>query len=134
MKTSNTLVALIESLTGTTTIIQPRLHWMLAGVLVHQDGNNLVARVRVNKFGTRPLAIHSDQSRVRVLINDNYCVSQPCGCVEIVESPETFVDSCQTLNVNCFAVNHVPFVAGQPQKKGLNPVVKQLKYVKDLFG
>ena len=38
------------------------------------------------------------------------------------------VDNCQTLNVNSCAVNHVPFVAGQPQKKGSSSNVKQLKY------
>ena len=37
----------------------------------------------------------------------------------------TLVDNGQTLCVNCFAVNHVPFVAGQPQKKGLSSIVKQ---------
>ena len=45
------------------------------------------------------------------------------------------MDNCQTLNVNCFAVNHVPFVVTQPQKKGLCPiVVKQVKQLKDMKG
>ena len=35
------------------------------------------------------------------------------------------MDNCQTLNVNCVAVDHVPFVAGQPQKKGLSLIVKK---------
>ena len=46
---------------------------------------------------------------------------------------ETFTDNCvnaQTLNVYCHAVNHVPVVAGQPQKKGLRPIVKVIKSVK----
>ena len=36
----------------------------------------------------------------------------------------------QTLNVHCFAVKHVPFVTGQPQKKDIKPIVKAIKYVK----
>ena len=41
---------------------------------------------------------------------------------------EIFMDNFPTLNVNCFAVNHVPFVVGQPQKKCKRPIVK-IKYV-----
>ena len=40
------------------------------------------------------------------------------------------MDSYQTLNINYFSANHVPFVARQPQKKGLSPIVKQIKYMK----
>ena len=68
-------------------------------------------------------------SRGKFLVNDNYCVTQR-GFVEMAGKTETFVDSYQTLNVNCFAVTHVPFVAWQPQKKGTTPNVKELKYVK----
>ena len=50
--------------------------------------------------------------------------------MEMAGRRETLVDNCQTLNVNCFAVNHVPFVARQPQKKGIRPIVKQIEYVK----
>ena len=28
-------------------------------------------------------------------------------------------------NVNCFVLNHVPFIAGQPQHKGITPILKQ---------
>ena len=37
---------------------------------------------------------------------------------------------CHTLVVNCFAVNHAHFVTRKPQKKGIRPIVKQIKYVK----
>ena len=40
------------------------------------------------------------------------------------------MDNYHTFNVNCFAVNHVPFMARQLQKKGLSLTVKQIKYVK----
>ena len=43
-----------------------------------------------------------------------------------------FVDSCQTLSVNCFVVSHVPFVARQPQRNGISPIVKQIKCVKSV--
>ena len=45
---------------------------------------------------------------------------------------ETFMDNCQTLPVNCLAVNHVdlPFVARWAQKKGIRSTVKQIKYVR----
>ena len=42
---------------------------------------------------------------------------------------ETLVTSpvlCQTLNVDCMAANHVRL----PQKKGVRPIVNQIKYVK----
>ena len=42
-----------------------------------------------------------------------------------VRMTEMCVDSCQTLNVDCFAVNYIPFVTGQAQKKGISPIVKQ---------
>ena len=34
------------------------------------------------------------------------------------------MNNCQTSNVNCFAVNHVPFVGGQPHKKNISPHCK----------
>ena len=34
------------------------------------------------------------------------------------------------LDVNWFALNYVPFVTKHPQKKGIRPIVKQIKYVK----
>ena len=37
------------------------------------------------------------------------------------------MDNCQTLDVNCIVVNHGPFVAGQPQKKDIRPIVKTNK-------
>ena len=40
------------------------------------------------------------------------------------------VQNIKNLNVNCHAVNHVPFVAGQLQKKGLRPIVKSVNSVK----
>ena len=49
---------------------------------------------------------------------------------ELWKWPEKrFVDNCQTLKVNCFAMN-VPSVARQPQKKGTSLIVKQIKCVK----
>ena len=51
----------------------------------------------------RPPTTHSDQPRVKVLINDNYCVTQR-GFVERPGRKETFVNNCQTLNAT---VNHV---------------------------
>ena len=68
---------------------------------------------------------HSKWPRVRVLANDNYCVTQR-GLVETAGRKETLVNSlvnCQTLNVNCIAVSHVPFVTRQPQKKDIRPIV-----------
>ena len=38
-----------------------------------------------------------------------------------------------TLNMSCLTVNHVPFVAGQPQKKSIRPIVKAIKYMKDVY-
>ena len=43
------------------------------------------------------------------------------------------MDNCHTLNVNCFAVSHVPFIARQPQNKGMGPIVKPIQYVKGVF-
>ena len=47
---------------------------------------------------------------------------------------ETLVDSFENVQnvqiLNCHAVNHVPFVTGQPQKKGLRPIIKVVKSVK----
>ena len=103
----------------------------LARSLVHQHGNNSATRVRANVVGERPPTIHRDWLRVTVLINHNYCVPQ-WDFVEMTEGTGTLADNCQTLNLNCFAVNHVPFVARQSQKKGRSPIVKQLKYVKDV--
>ena len=58
---------------------------------------------------TRPPPIHSDWPKVRVLINNNYCVRKS-GLIEMYESTEMFLDSSLTLNENCFAVSHVLFV------------------------
>ena len=44
--------------------------------------------------------------------------------MERARKTETLVNNCKTLDINCFAVNHVPFVAGQSQKKGIRPIVK----------
>ena len=93
----------------------------------HQHGSNSATAVRSTKVKARP-AIDSDRPRVTVLINDNYCVPQ-WGCVQIARRKKT-VDIYQTLNINCFAVNHVPFSARQPQKKGVSSVIKQIKIVK----
>ena len=100
-----------------------------SGNRVHQHGSNSVIGVRANEVRARPPTAHSDRPRVRVLINDNYGVPK-WGYVEMAKRTETFVDHCQTLNVNCFDVNDVPFVACQLQKKGSSPIVKQLKYMK----
>ena len=55
------------------------------------------------------------------------------GFVGPAKRRDTLVNSfvnCQPLNVNCVAVNHIFFVAGQPQKKGIRPIVKAIKYIK----
>ena len=43
---------------------------------------------------------------------------------------ETFVNNFQNLNVNSFVADHLPFVAGQPQKKGLSPIIVKNKDIK----
>ena len=128
-----TLVALIGSLADTILIIhQQRTHPTLVGDPVYQHRSNSVTGGRANKVESRPPTIHSNRPRATVLINDNYCVPQ-WGSVEMAETIKTFVDNCQTLKGNCVAVNHVPFVAGQPQVPDLSPImVKQIKYVKDV--
>ena len=48
--------------------------------------------------------------------------------METDEWTETIMNSvvnCQTLDVNCFAVKHVSFVAGLLLEKGIRPIVKQ---------
>ena len=86
---------------------QQRMQWTLVGNLDHKHGSNSVTGVRA--INVEPPTIHSDQPRDTVLINDNYCVPQ-WACVKSAKRTETFVDNCQTLNVNSFAVNHVTFV------------------------
>ena len=79
---------------------------------------------------SRSPTTHSNRPRVTVLINDNYCVPQ-WGLMTMGKKTETFVGNFQTLNVNCFVADHVPFVVGQLQKKGLSPIiVKQRKKLK----
>ena len=82
----------------------------------HQPGNHSALMVSTDKVKARPPTTHSDQPRCRVLINVNYCVAHR-GFVKMAIRTETFVDNCQALNINCFPVNHVPFVAGQPKRK-----------------
>ena len=109
MKINKTVIVLAKSLTSTIlTTHQPRMHRTLARNPVHQHGNNLGGRA--NKIKARPPTIHSDQPRVPVFINENYCVPQ-WGIVVRAKRTETLVDNCQTLNVNYFTVNYVPFVA-----------------------
>ena len=69
----------------------------------------------------KPSAIQSDWPRVKVLINDNYCVTQR-SFVELVKRTVNSLADCQTIIVNCLAVNHEPFVAGQPQKRPQDPL------------
>ena len=50
-----------------------------------------------------------------------------------VRRSEILVNShitCQILNVDYVAVNHVLFVAGEPQKNDTSPFVPEIKYVK----
>ena len=49
------------------------------------------------------------------------------------ERTETLVNNlvnCQSLNVNCIVVTHVPFIASQPHKKSIRPIVKAITYVR----
>ena len=55
------------------------------------------------------------------------------GFIGLVKRAEALVKSfvnCHTLNVNCNAVNHITFVTGQPQRRGLRPIVKAIRSVK----
>ena len=55
------------------------------------------------------------------------------GFVGPAKRRDTLVNSfvnCQPLNVHSVSVNHISFVAEQPQKKGIRPIVKAIKYIK----
>ena len=81
---------------------------------------------RARKVKTRPPTIHSDRPRVRVLRNDNYCVTQQ-DFVDMAGSKETvvkktgkkvaYVDNYQTSNINSLVADHAPFAIGQLQRK-----------------
>ena len=112
-----------------------------------QPGKILVGSVR-RKTGPKPTSIHRDLPGVRLLLNDNYCSSVP---LENLDPGATSVESTDVLTVqqhyqnsqnfskvvNSGVVDHVPFVKGQPQKKGVSPVFvptkKSLKYVNNAF-
>ena len=86
--------------------------------LDHQPGKHLALMVTTDEVEAKLLTTPSEQIRGKVFINDNYCAPKK-GFVEMAGRIETFVDNCQTLNVNYLCVNHVPSVAmQQPQKKG----------------
>ena len=120
----------IRSLACTTrTLSLPSRYRTPSENLVYQHGKHLVIMVRANKVGPRPQTTHSNRPRVKVLINDNYYVTQ-MGFMEMVGRRDTLVNHCQACDVNCIAVYHVLFEGRQPQKKGKRPIVKQTKYVK----
>ena len=89
----------------------------------HGRVSAMVTTIKVRVSPTTP-----DRLRVSHHINDNYCIA-PVYVTLLTGSQETLED-CQTLNVNSFVADHVPFVVGHPQKKGLSPIiVKQIKCV-----
>ena len=90
----------------------------------HQPGKHAALMVSTDEVKAKPPTVYSNWPRGKVPIIDNYCVAQR-GCVGLVKRTEMCVDSYQTLNVDCIAVNHVPFVAGLLQKKGI-----KIKFVK----
>ena len=62
-----------------------------------------------------------DQPRVSHLTNDSYCVAS-VYITQPTRSKET-LEQCLTLNVNSLVADHVPFVVGHPQQKGLSHVI-----------
>ena len=64
-------------------------------------------------------------------INDNYCIA-PDFVTRLTKSRKT-LEQCQTLSVDSFVADHVPYVVGHPQKKGLHPVVKSIMSVKGVY-
>ena len=121
-----------------------------------QPGKILVGSVRRNT-SPRPASTHRDLPEIRRRLNDNYCLSVPLGSLTPGETSVSLTDlvnvqqayqtgpvSGETNNslkfcavVNSGVVDHVHYVKGQPQKKGVSPVFVQqkqpLKYVNNVF-
>ena len=103
----NTILGAQKNLTGTLTLISQE-HIGHRPEILSSSMETTQPVWSANEAGARPPTIHKDPPRVTVLINDYYCVTQ-WVCVEMARRVETFVDNCQTLNVNVFAVNHDTF-------------------------
>ena len=91
----------------------------------------------------RHLTTNSGWPRIRVPINDNYCVMKGfCECgrregliINVTGKKQTFVNSYRTLNVSSPVASHILIARGLPQKRGVNPDIvqqKSLKYVKEV--
>ena len=105
---------------------------------------------RAREVEARPPTTNSYQPRVKVSINDNFCVNVARNqeTVLYVTHKKQTLDIYQTFNVNSPVANYVLIVGGLPQKKGVIPdIVKKmfrlllvsllgvsiiLKYVKDV--
>ena len=80
------------------------------------------------KVGESLLTNHPDQPRVSHQINDNYCTAPVCN---MTDRAQKGLEHYQTLKLNSFVADHVPYVVGHPQKKKKSsPIVKLIKSVK----
>ena len=84
--------------------------------LDHQPGKPSSLMVNAEGMMARPTTSLHVRPRVKVLLNDSYCVTQR-GFVEGFIRTDTLVNNCQSLDLNCIAVNDVPFIDGHLQKK-----------------
>ena len=85
----------------------------------HQPGKHSILVARTDKVEAKPPTTPFtpvDCPRGRVLINDGYCVPQWCF-VELAERTETFLDNCQTFNVNCFVSIMYHLLPGSHKRK-----------------
>ena len=93
--------------------------------MLRSHGQNRKGRGKASKYLQQPAKGQSSY-------NNNYCLTKR-GFVGPVRRTETLtctnsVKNVQTLiNVSCLAVNHVPFVVWQLQKKGIRTIVKTIK-------
>ena len=55
------------------------------------------------------------------------------GPVRRIETRVNSFVNCQTLNINCSAVNHVRFVTRQQQNKSIRPICKSNKICERCF-
>ena len=94
----------------------------------------------VREVEARSPSTNSDQPRVRVHINDNYCLTQR-GLMNVAGKKDCLLNVTGTrqtwdnLHVNLPVVNHVLVAGGQSQKKGISLDIGQhqaIKYVKDV--
>ena len=115
--------------------------------LESQPGKILVGSVR-RKTGPKPTSIHCDLPGVRLLLNDNYCLSVPLESLDpgtrsvkstdLLKVQKSFHNSQKLAAVvTSGVVDHVLSVKGQPQKNGISPAFVPpkplLKYVNNAF-